>query len=184
MKKASAICAICLLMILAVGYSVYSSKNPATARISQIRVRAFSGADKSDIEYVEGYRDSGQIFYESGTVLNNNVNDYILVTYICKVKSNCPSMLDFIYSMVHRVPENDSAYISAHKQDHVSQAFSFRTATTYSYVIFDRKGLTDEEVNDKIKAVELDVIYKRKGEAGITKVKGIDSFESEKIQWR
>ncbi len=54
---------------------------------------------------------------------------------------------------------------------------------TSCYVLMNRHGLTDEELYEKIKAVKLNVIYKHKGKSGTAKVKGIDSIDSDDIEW-
>lgn len=185
MKKAVNIkvCVICLLLLSAVVYFLYSLKHPVTAKIYEISVSTFSDSDEHDVEYVKSYLDNEQIFYDSDAVLSNNTNDYVLVTYDCKVKSNCLSPVNLIYCMVNNVPENDNAFISAHRLDFPRQAFIYMPIGTASFVLMNRRGLTDEELYEKIKSVKLDVIYKHKGKSGTTEVKGIDSIDSDDIEW-
>lgn len=183
-KKAIKILAICSILVIAVVYFLYSVKYPVTAKIQEVSIGTFSDSDKHDVEYVKSYLDCEQIFYDTDTVLSDNVNDYILVTYDCEVKSNCLSSVDLIYCIVNKIPENDNAFISAHRLDFSRRAFIYMPIGTASFVLMNRHGLTEEELYEKIKSVELDVIYKHKGEAGEVEVKGIDSLDFDDIVWR
>ncbi len=182
-KKAVKICLICLLLLMAVVYFLYSLKYPVTAKIQEVSISTFSANDAEDARYVNTYLEYGQIFYGTDTVLSDNVNDYILVTYDCKVKSNCLSMVNLIYCIVNKIPENDNAFISAHRLDFPRRAFIYMPIGTASFVLMNRHGLTDEELYEKIRAVKLDVIYKHKGKSGTAEVKGIDSIDSDDIEW-
>ncbi len=183
-KKTVKICLLCLLLLMAVVYFIYSLKYPVTAKIQEVSISTFSANNADDVRYVNTYLEYEQIFYDTDTVLSDNVNDYILVTYDCEVKSNCLSSVDLIYCIVNKIPENDNAFISAHRLDFSRRAFIYMPIGTASFVLMNRHGLTEEELYEKIKSVELDVIYKHKGEAGEVEVKGIDSLDFDDIVWR
>ncbi len=168
---------------MTVVYFLYSLKYPVTSKIDYVSIDSFSANDDKDVRYVNTYLEYGQIFYDTDTVLSDNVNDYILVTYRCKVKCNCLSSVNLIYCIVNNVLENDNAFISAHRLDFPMQTAMYIPTDTSCYVLMNRHGLTDEELYEKIKAVKLDVIYKHKGKSGRTEVKGIDSIDSDDIEW-
>ena len=169
---------------MAVVYFIYSLKYPVTAKIQEVSISTFSANNADDVRYVNTYLEYEQIFYDTDTVLSDNVNDYVHIIYTCRVKSNCFSPITLIYCLVNKVPENDNAYITAHKQDFPMQTAMYMPTNTGCHVLMNRRGLTDEELYEKIKSVKLDVIYKHKGEAGEVEVKGIDSFDFDDIVWR
>ncbi len=183
-KKAIKILAICSILVIAVVCFLYSLKYPVTSKIDYVSIDSFSANDAKDARYVNTYLKYGQIFYDSDTVLSDNISDYILVIYRCKVKCNCISSVNLIYCIVNKVLENDNSFISAHRLDFPMQTSMYIPTDTSCYVLMNRKGLTDEELYEKIKSVELDVIYKHKGEAGEVEVKGIDSLDFDDIVWR
>lgn len=183
-KKTVKICLLCLLLLMAVVYFIYSLKYPVTAKIQEVSISTFSANNADDVRYVNTYLEYEQIFYDTDTVLSDNVNDYVHIIYTCRVKSNCFSPITLIYCLVNKVPENDNAYITAHKQDFPMQTAMYMPTNTGCHVLMNRRGLTDEELYEKIKSVKLDVIYKHKGEAGEVEVKGIDSLDFDDIVWR
>lgn len=183
-KKAVKICLICLLLFTAVVYFLYSVKYPVTSKIKCIRITTFTEDDKDNVSFVKNNLKSEQIFYNEDAVLSDNASEYVFVAYECKVKINCLSSVGLIYCIVNNVPENDAAFISAQRMDFPMQTAMYIPTDTASYILMNRKGLTDEELYEKIKSVKLDVIYKHKGEAGEVEVKGIDSLDFDDIVWR
>ena len=182
-KKSIKILAICSILVISVICFLYSLKYPVTCKISGIVISTFSDNDKNDESYVKDSLKDGQLFYNTDEVLSDNISDYVHIIYFCKFKNNCFSLINSIYCIVNSVPENDSSFISAHRHGFPSQTALFMSTKVRCHVLMNRKGLTDEELYEKIKSVELDVIYKHKGEAGEVEVKGIDSLDFDDIVW-
>lgn len=179
-KKTIKIGGICLLLVISAAYLLYSLKNPVTSKIKYVRITTYS---EDDAEYVKRNLKGQQNFYDEDAIFSGNASDYVYVAYECKVKVNCLSPVGLIYSIVNNVPENNAAFISAQRFECPRETIIFFPVKTASFVMMNRKGLTDEELYEKIKSVKLDVIYKHKGEAGEVEVKGIDSLYPDDIVW-
>ncbi len=114
---------------------------------------------------------------------SENASDYIQVLYACDFKINNLLGASEIRSIVESVPENDTSYILTIPPDYLATSNPFKNQTIFCNVLICIKGLSEEDIEEKIRAIDISIIYKENNEPKKIKVEGIESLESEDIKY-
>ena len=114
---------------------------------------------------------------------SENASDYIWVIYSCNFKINSLLGANEIRSIVEFVPENDTSYVLSIPPDFLRENAGFKGITIYCDVFICIKGLSEEDIEEKIRAIDISIIYKENNEPKKIKVEGIESLESKDIEY-
>ena len=173
---------VCFLIITSI--FIYSQTNPVEAKINRISVK-FNN-EKYINSYLEQAKKNGsefQVFCDMNDLLSENASDYIQVLYACDFKINNLLGASEIRSIVESVPENDTSYILTIPPDYLATSNPFKNQTIFCNVLICIKGLSEEDIEEKIRAIDISIIYKENNEPKKIKVEGIESLESEDIKY-
>ena len=177
----------CLLFITFV--FVYSKINPAEAEIDRVSVNFYPCGNYNNVKYINGYferaktNDRFQVFCDLDHLPSENTDDYVQVTYLCKFKYNALSYTSEIQAMVEAVPKNDTAYVLSIPPDFLREKAGYKGITIFCTVFICIKGLSEEDIEEKIRAIDISIIYKENNEPKKIKVEGIESLESKDIEY-
>ena len=173
---------VCFLIITSI--FIYSQTNPVEAKINRISVK-FNN-EKYINSYLEQAKKNGsefQVFCDMNDLLSENASDYIQVLYACDFKINNLLGASEICSIVESVPENDTSYILTIPPDYLATSNPFKNQTIFCNVLICIKGLSEEDIEEKIRAIDISIIYKENNEPKKIKVEGIESLESKDIEY-
>ena len=173
---------VCFLIITSI--FIYSQTNPVEAKINRISVK-FNN-EKYINSYLEQAKKNGsefQVFCDMNDLLSENASDYIQVLYACDFKINNLLGASEIRSIVESVPENDTSYILTIPPDYLATSNPFKNQTIFCNVLICIKGLSEEDIEEKIRAIDISIIYKENNEPKKIKVEGIESLESKDIEY-
>lgn len=173
-KKEKRICVIVSLIISSLLFWGYSLIFPIVPKIEKIQIVPYSADNKNHTDNVEDFLK----FYPEKNP-SENVDDYVKVYYRIKAKNNCLVAVTCLQSRITNFPENDDAFIYQSGAD-FSKTFCYIPFETFSSVEINRKGMTDEELCEKLRSLELEVIYAHKGTYHFKKIKNVNSA---KIVW-
>lgn len=180
-----------LIIVCILTVSIYSKINPVDADIQSVDVYGYQGDDNQNKKFIEKNKEyfdharSGsarQIFSDMKNFSLENTEDYIEVFYKCGFKSNGSFMTE-IESIIDAVPNNDSTYLFSRGPDILRESRSYKYITVDCRIFMCVTGLSQEEIEDKIRNVDISIIYKDGTETKKVKVEGIDTLESEKIEF-
>ncbi len=173
---------VCFLIITSV--FIYSKIKPAEAKIDHVFVSSMDERFLNNyLKQAKNSIDNLQVFCDMDHIPSENASDYIQVLYACDFKINNLLGASEIRSIVESVPENDTSYILTIPPDYLATSNPFKNQTIFCNVLICIKGLSEEDIEEKIRAIDISIIYKENNEPKKIKVEGIESLESEDIKY-
>ncbi len=173
---------VCFLIITSV--FIYSKIKPAEAKIDHVFVSSMDERFLNNyLKQAKNNIDNLQVFCDMDHIPSENASDYIWVIYSCNFKINSLLGANEIRSIVEFVPKNDTSYVLSIPPDFLRENAGFKGITIYCDVFICIKGLSEEDIEEKIRAIDISIIYKENNEPKKIKVEGIESLESEDIEY-
>lgn len=176
---------VLMLSLFSGAFYLYSLKYPVTAKIQEVNIYSYSDNEKFGehvINCIQCTVDQYQ-YFNTDEIISLDPNDYIQVIYYCRIKNNSFSDLNSIYGIVSDLPKDEKCYMYSPKLD-PKFMFGLSRNTVQCNVIICTKGLSKNDIIQKIKSVSVDLIFLQDNESERIAVKGIDTLKASDIQYK
>lgn len=195
MKKAKRIILVFFSLFLLGFLSelLFSCISPVTCRVKDIRVYGYTYDDYSGRKFdfilkeiKEGNTQSAsqlQYFCTADDIETENIEDYIMIYYDCKINSHSFSTISSAQVLVNDLPEDKKGFIRAEVDDPVF-IYSSGSDNSFCLITMCTKNLSKEAIEKKILSVDLELIFNIKGTSKKIQVKGIDTLKASDIQYK
>lgn len=177
-RKSKIIVSILAALILIVsGIFVYLKLNPFSAKTTAIEAWSFLSDDPALSSWFDEARNGSseyQVFIDMNNLPSEHTEDYVQIIYYFSVKSQFFNSANTMQPIVSNISDNSNAFIFSKKLFPI-QVDAFGNGKCQLNVIMYRGDLTDEQLEEKIRAVTAELLYETAGNSGQAEVSGIES---------
>lgn len=172
---------------------IHSLHSPINCKVKKIEIIKYTNSYtlKEDIESIRravinnSIESTPQYQYFYGARefdLEFNTSDFIRVVFTCNIRNNSWKNISQGKIMVRDLPKDDPAFIRAELNDMVVFDHPANKKETICIVMYT-KGLTEKEIEAKIKEISLLFIFHSNGKSSSADVLGINSCDISYKEW-